>query len=102
VNSEPPALIQVRVRYHNLLRHRAGTDQEVLPLDQGTSLVQALMLLAERHAPMLQDVLLTAEGKISPQIVVFCNGQLVGLAPPGPLLQDGDEIKLFPKISGGS
>ena len=90
------------MRYHSALRQQAGVDQEHLALNEGTALLRALELLAERHGAALREALLTPEGGISAQIVVFHNGQLARLDLPGPALKDGDEVKLFPKISGGS
>ena len=94
-------MIRVDVRYHNVLRHAAGVEQQVVTSPEGTSLLAFLEHLAERQGPGLREFLLTPEGIITPGLVVFRNGQLVRRDQPDLILADGDEIKLFPMISGG-
>jgi molybdopterin converting factor small subunit len=94
-------MITVSVRYHNILRNRAGLEQESLDLPQGTGTAEAIRHLAERHGPGLATMLLSPEGEISPYLVVFLNGELVFPNRQPLPLAGGDELKLFPSISGG-
>ncbi len=94
-------MITVTVRYHNILRNRAGLEQESLELPQGTGVGEAIRQLAERHGSSLAAMLLAPDGGISPYLVVFHNGQLVFPAKQPLPLAGGDELKLFPSISGG-
>lgn len=94
-------MITVTVRYHNMLRHRTGVEQEVIELPEGTDLVVALEVLADRHGRGLREMLFAAGGGISSQLVIFRSGQLVPREGDLSLLDDGDELLLFPAISGG-
>jgi molybdopterin converting factor small subunit len=95
------ATITVSVCYHNILRQRAGLEKEHLELPEGTDVGDAVRGLAGRHGPGLAEMLLSADGGISPYLVVFLNQQLVFPGRHSLPLADGDELKLFPSISGG-
>jgi molybdopterin converting factor small subunit len=94
-------MIRVTVRYHNILRNHAGLEQETLDLPQGTGVADAIRRLAGRHGSGLATMLLSPEGELSTYLVVFLNGQLVFPARDPLPLADGDDLKLFPSISGG-
>jgi len=93
--------ITISVRYHNMLRHHTGVAQEAVMLPEGTGLCAALEQLISRHDPGLKSMLLTSDGAISPHLVIFCNQRLVRCDQGDVMLADGDELLLFPAISGG-
>ncbi len=93
--------IGVKVRLHNMLRHHAGVEQEALVLAEGTLLHVALEDLARRHGPGLAGMLFASPGVISPHLVIFRNQQLLPRDQVDVPLADGDELLLFPAISGG-
>lgn len=94
--------IRVTVRCHNMLRHHTGVEQEVLALPEGTLLRAALEEMAARHGPGLRQMLFAGEGAISPHLVVFANQRLLPRdGREAVVLADGDELLLFPAISGG-
>ena len=95
------ATITVSVCYHNILRQRAGLENEHLELPEGTDVGDAVRVLAGRHGPGLAEMLLSPGGGLSSYLVVFLNGQLVFPARQSLPLAEGDELKLFPSISGG-
>lgn len=94
-------MITVTVRYHNILRNRAGLEQESLELPLGAEVGDAVRCLADLHGPGLAAMLLSPEGEVSSYLVVFLNGRLVFPARDSLPLANGDELKLFPSISGG-
>lgn len=91
----------VHVRYHNILRRRAGVDQETLVVPAGTTAHAVLAQLAGQHGPALHEMLLTPAGDVVSHLVVFRNRQLVGPGQHQLPLVDGDELLLFPAVSGG-
>jgi len=102
-------MIAVEVRYYNMLRHQTGAQRESVALPPGTALRAALEHLVTLHGPRLREMLFTRGGELSPHLVIFHNQRLVrhdhgrssGDPGPGLALADGDELMLFPAISGG-
>jgi molybdopterin converting factor small subunit len=93
--------IEVSVRLYGILRDMAGQAEERLAVDAGITL-RALVTgpLAERH-PEMRPALLTADGAMSPHLVCFHNTNLLTAQSTDVVLNDGDEIRVFPAISGG-
>jgi molybdopterin converting factor small subunit len=91
----------VTVRYHNVLRSAAGLAEEVLLLPEDATLYVLLEALAAAHGSLLRDLLLEADGSVVSHLVAFRNRKLVSGDPRGVLLADGDEVMLFPAVSGG-
>ena len=94
-------MITISVRYHNLLRRGAGLEKETFTLPEDASLGDALLYLAQRHGSPLREMLLEPEGGISVHLVVFRDDQLVHPDQHDDSLSDGQELMLFPAISGG-
>lgn len=90
----------VSVRYHNVLRQISGRERETVTL--ATPTLHALLeKLAEAHGPALRTLLFGADGQVSAHLVVFRNQKLVPRTQPQLVLADGDELMLFPAVSGG-
>jgi len=94
-------VITVSVRYHNLLRRATGVADERVTLPLGISLREALEHLAQRHGPLLREMLLGSGDSISPHLVIFYNGSLVSAEERNFSLANGDELMLFLAIAGG-
>jgi molybdopterin converting factor subunit 1 len=84
-----PALMQLSVLYFATLRQRVGIRQEQLELAAGSSVSDLLTALQKRHAG-LEDAL--------PTTLVSINREY---ASRDEVLHDGDEVALFPPVSGG-
>lgn len=94
-------MASLTVRYHNILRSAAGLAQETLPLPENATLYALLKALSVRPEPSLRDLLLEADGSVVSHLVVFINRKLISGDPRGIQLADGDEVMLFPAVSGG-
>jgi MoaD family protein len=94
-------MITVTMRYYNMLRLHAGLAEERVELPAGTEVGDAVRLLAERHGGAFAGMLMAADGEPASHLVVFVNEQLVVASEYVRPLADGDEVKLFPAISGG-
>ena len=94
-------MIHIHIRYHNMLRRTTGLEQETIELPAGTSLYGALETIAGRYGPALRDMLFLPDGTVAGHLVVFRNGQLARDDARTVELADGDELMLFPAISGG-
>ena len=94
-------MITIAVRYHNLLRRTVGLAEETITLPEGTSLRDALMCLAQRHGDPLREMLFESEEDVSLHLVIFRNRRLMGPDQHDAPLSDGEQLMLFPAISGG-
>jgi len=93
--------ISVTVRYHNLLRRAAGVDAQDLSLPLSASVNDALDALAADANTALLSLLFAADGTIVTYLVLFRNQKLVTHDQFDTELHDGDQLQLFPAVSGG-
>jgi len=94
-------MIHIQIHYHNMLRRRTGVEKETIQLPAGTSLHGALEKVADRYGPHLREMLFVPDGSVANHLVVFHNGQLARQDSRAVQLANGDELMLFPAISGG-
>ncbi len=81
--------MKVTVRYFAVHRETTGVTDEVLDVPEGTSVTELMEELMRRH-PDLED--------LRRDTVISVN-KGIGAGDIG--LQDGDDVALFPPISGG-
>lgn len=84
--------MKVTVRYFALLRERMGCESEVLSLDDAEPTVSRLRGLLADRVPALGDFLRGGA------LLVAVNREY---AAAGTVLADGDEVALFPPVTGG-
>lgn len=79
----------------------AGTHSVALDIDGDASVADALDELLERH-PDLRELVLV-DGDLADHLTVLRNGENVAGAHDGldTPVENGDELALFPPISGG-
>jgi len=94
-------MINVHIIYHNMLRRRTGVERETIELPAGASLYGTLENVAARYGSHLREMLFAPDGTVANHLVVFRNGQLAREDARTVQLVDGDELMLFPAISGG-
>lgn len=93
--------MNIHIHYHNMLRRRTGVERESFQMPDASSLYDALEKVAARYGPHLHEMLFAPDGTVANHLVVFHNGQLARQAARTVPLADGDELMLFPAISGG-
>ncbi len=81
--------MDVRVRFFGAHREIAGTPEETLEVPEGTTVAMLVDRVMALH-PALEDV--------RRDTVVSVNR---GMGTPDIVLEDGDDVALFPPISGG-
>jgi molybdopterin converting factor small subunit len=94
-------MISVHISYHNMLRRQTGVERETIQLPAEASLCGALERVADRYGTHLREMLFAPDGTVASHLVVFHNGQLARQDARTVQLVDGDELMLFPAISGG-
>lgn len=83
-------MIQIRVLYFASLRDRAGVKQETLSIPAGSSVADLKQALGQQHdrlAPALESALVSINREY---------------ALPAEKLSEGDEVAVFPPVSGGA
>ena len=75
------------VRYFALFREQAGRDSETIDWQGGTA-AELFRLVADRHAKL----------NIQAAALVAINDEMAGWEV---VLQEGDEVLLFPPVAGG-
>lgn len=90
MSSSNPKSMEVKVLYFANLRDRAGRRQEALELPEGSTVTELKAALARRHDGL---------GQALDSALVSINKEF---AFPRETLTDGDEVAMFPPVSGGS
>jgi molybdopterin synthase catalytic subunit len=81
--------MRIRVLYFQVLRHKIGTSEEWLEAPEGTTVSDAVGLLAARH-PVLDAVRASLLAAVNEEWV-----------PDETPLRDGETLALMPPVSGG-
>lgn len=93
-------MIHIRVRYFNLLAAYAGVKQQQVELLDGCSIIELFPILAQDQSPAFQGMIFR-QGKVDPHLRIFLNEALLKMEDLEKPLTDGDELLIFPAISGG-
>ena len=88
--------MKVTFKYYAQIRQRAGTETEIVELNDGVPALDAVGSL--RHGPDFEGLLLDAQGRLQPTILLVVNGIP---AAADQKLKDGDELSLFSPVAGG-
>ncbi len=94
-------MIQVKVRYFNILAAYAGTSKEFVEMTEGATILDVLLYIAQNNPASFREITLQ-DGKPSPHLRVFRNNQLMDPDSFSTNLLKGDEILLFPAVAGGT
>jgi molybdopterin converting factor small subunit len=81
--------MKVTISYSSRMRQIRGVRQEHLTLPDGTTAADLMAILSEKYAdlaPLMNVALLSINKEVT-----FADSEI----------QDGDEIRIFPAISGG-
>lgn len=94
--------MRVRVRYFTTLRELAGSSEEELELENGSTLADLLKKITEKYGKEAKNYLFD-KGEVDPSIYFLINGvsarSLKGLETT---LEEGDVIVIIPPIGGGA
>lgn len=94
--------MEVRVKFYSLFERLAGTHYTRFRLDEGSTLANALDVIALRYGSEMREAIFGAGREIKESCAVLVNGAGIDRASVGSLtLHDGNEIWLLPPLSGG-
>ena len=91
MSASPQAEPTITIKFFASLRERLGMDELTAPLPEGATVADLIGTLSERGAPW--DTL-----KSDRPILVAVNQ---AMAKPSHPLKPGDEVALFPPVTGG-
>ena len=92
--------LTIHVHFNSVLADYASTRQVDIKVPEGTTLEKFLKILAGQFTTTFKQV----EGDLGKRhsfVRIFRNGELVSGENDQDLLKEGDDIRLFPAISGG-
>jgi len=93
--------VRVQVRFFTYLADHAGAKQARLELPAGTTVRELILRLVSERSPSFAKIVLRGE-EVHPFLRVFHNQSLLSTEQiAATVLQDGDELMLYPAISGG-
>ncbi|NPV85094.1 MAG: hypothetical protein HPY45_03680 [Anaerolineae bacterium] len=93
-------MIEVSVKYYNLAADYMAKKAEKRHIADGSTCHDLLIVLA-RENERFSKLALNREGVVGGRVRVFRNGKIVSNLTETPLV-NGDEIQIFPAVSGGS
>ena len=93
-------MITICVRYFNILSAFTSCKEETVSFPVVPSLLELLQFLAAKYPGGFTQVALL-EGKLAPHLRIFVNNKPLGWQDGDFLVNDGDEVMLFPAVAGG-
>ena len=92
--------MQVTVEYAAQVKQAAGVGSESVELDEGSSVRDLILRVADRHGDSLRRVILGDDGNPHPSILLFVADSQIRWDSAEPL-RDVDVITLLSPVSGG-
>jgi molybdopterin converting factor small subunit len=90
--------MQVTVHYVAQLRRAATRSSERLEVSAGLTVAELLHRLAELHDAAFRELLLGANDRPRPALLIFVRGEPATVAD---VLREGDEITVLTPMAGG-
>jgi len=93
--------VRVRVRYYAIAGDAAGRRDEVVSLQEGSTVLVLVHALVGLH-DALRGLVFDADGRPMDYLMLSVNDvDIVGLDGFGTVLRDGDLVRVMPPIGGG-
>ena len=93
--------MRVRVRYYAMARDAASKRDEVISLQEGSTVLGLVHALVMLHGP-LRDYVYDDKGRPLDYLMFSVNEvDIVGLGGFKTVLRDGDTVRVMPPIGGG-
>jgi len=93
-------MMRIRVRYFNILSLYTNCKDEVITLSSALPLLELIHHLASKYPGGFAQVTL-AKGELAPHLRVFVNNKSLGWQDGDFIINDNDEVMLFPAVAGG-
>lgn len=95
----------VKIQVHTILSLRelvGGNKKQIIEIEEVATVASALKKLSELYGEPFQNKIFDDDRNINPGIAMFVNGRVIGvLQGLDTVLEEGDELLLFPPVSGG-
>lgn len=93
--------MEITVQYTGQLANIAGTREEIVEMDGGSTVKHLVAHLAKRHGEQYADLVLTAGGEVRPSLLIISGSEQIEGAPEITPLDAGKTIMLMTPIAGG-
>lgn len=96
--------MKVRIRYFASLREQTSLREEILEVDEGTTILDVLNLLAGRHGERFREYVFDAEtGNPRPYLQFLLDERSISTMSGLSTVLKGDcEFAIIPPVEGGS
>lgn len=92
--------MNVTVTYETQLKRATGATAETVDVPHGSSIVDVIQAVVQRHDDQVSGMLLGSDGNVRPSILIFLGEEQI--SPDATRkLTDGDTVTLMSPISGG-
>ncbi|MCX8176583.1 MAG: MoaD family protein [Candidatus Bathyarchaeota archaeon] len=93
--------MKVKFRFFASLREVAGEKERILELDKPMTVYEALNVLSNFYGEKFREEVFEAES-LAEKLTILVNGSNINtLSGLKTMLNDGDEVSIFPPIVGG-
>ncbi|MCL5773369.1 MAG: MoaD/ThiS family protein [Firmicutes bacterium] len=92
--------MKVSIKLYSFIKDAAGVSKESIEINEGTTLAGLLDFLVSRYGRKFKEAILK-EGRLNPHIKIFCSEKLINKNDLSLMLEEGNEILMFPPVSGG-
>ena len=93
--------VRVRVRYYAVARDAADRRDEVVSLQEGSTVLVLVHALVGLHGP-LRGLAFDMDGRLLDYLMYSVNDvDIIGLKGFETVLRDGDTVRVMPPIGGG-
>ncbi len=90
--------MNIRIFYYGQSRQITGTELEQLEVAPGATVPDVIEALAQRHGADFVSLLYCDDGTLRKSVLLPINDEVTD---PESILNENDEISIYPAISGG-
>ncbi len=90
--------MNIKISYYGQSRQLAGKGDEQLEVEDNVTADAVLRILSEKYGESFSTLILSEDGTLRKSILLSVNDEAV---ESDSVLSDGDEMSLYPALSGG-
>lgn len=92
--------MKVKIKYTAQLKKALGKGEEVIEINEGTSVKALLKALFQQNKEAFLNIVFNAEGDFTDSVLLILNGQQIDFEHPAEV-KENDEFLIMSPIAGG-